>query len=239
LYLQIGLLSEYQRGEGRIELYFTNKTIMPVNALRFNMLPVSYVTCRTTPLPPAIPPQNQVRLQLFFTCELPFEAYPEVQVSYLIDGKSKILKLKIPLTITKFCDPVALDGNTWFVRWQQINGKPMEIQEMFQAITTTIAHIQELLTKGFRFAVIPGIDNNPLNIIGAGVFHNSHGDFPCFVRLETNPNAQMIRMTIKSSNGQLTSALRNIFLLHLAAESQATSNTVNPTGYIYTSGYGN
>jgi len=161
-----------------------------------------------------------VRLQLSFTCELPFESYPESQISYLIDGKSKILKLKIPLAITKFCDPVSLDGSTWFARWQQINGKPLEIQEMFQAITTTVAHIQELLSKGFRFAFIPGIDNNPLNIIGASVFHSTQGDFPCFVRLETNPNVQMIRMTIKSSNGQLTSALRNIFLLHLATENQ-------------------
>lgn len=73
----------------------------------------------------------------------------------LADGRSKIVKLKIPIAITKFCDPLVMEGSAWFQQWSTINGKPNEIQEMFKAgITSNVQHISELFSKGFRFAVL-------------------------------------------------------------------------------------
>jgi len=226
--LQIGIKSDYKRGEGRLEFYFTNKTTNPLTGMRVLMPPVSYVTARSTTPPATIAPQSQARMQVFYQCELPFESFPDIQFSFLVEGRSKILKLKIPLAITKFCDPTPADAGQWWSEWQKINGKPLEIQEMFQAVTANAVHVQELLSKGFRFAIVPGVDKSPLNFVGSSIFYSPQGNVPCFIRIETNPNAQMIRLTVKSSNGQLTSALRNIFLLHLGVESQPNSG--NPGG---------
>uniref|UniRef100_A0A6B2L3V8 Clathrin adaptor alpha/beta/gamma-adaptin appendage Ig-like subdomain domain-containing protein n=1 Tax=Arcella intermedia TaxID=1963864 RepID=A0A6B2L3V8_9EUKA len=217
--IQIALKSDYQRGEGRLDFYIANRTLEQVSGLRILVPPVSYVTSRLTPPPPTIAPQSQAVFQIIYKCEVPFESYPDIQFSMLVRGLSKILKLKVPLAITKFCDPQPCEAQHWFGAWNQIKGFPLEIQNMFQAVTANVVHIQELLSKGFRFAVISGVDTNPLNLVGASFFRSTQGEFPCFARLETNPSAGMIRLTLKSSNAQLTSSLRNIFLLHLGVES--------------------
>eukprot|EP01125_Pyxidicula_operculata_P002647 TRINITY_DN124_c1_g1_i1.p1 TRINITY_DN124_c1_g1~~TRINITY_DN124_c1_g1_i1.p1 ORF type:complete len:1591 (+),score=529.24 TRINITY_DN124_c1_g1_i1:48-4820(+) len=231
--IKIGMRSEYKRGSGRIQIFFINKSYnQTITSLRVLVPPVSYIQHQLTggSVVNNIPPQGQdSSILIMILCQQPFETYPDMQVSFLLDGISRILKLKLPLAITKFCDPLVLDGQSYIKNWNLIQGKPLEIQEIFKAShPINIGHITELFQRGFRFHILHGVDSNISNILAAGTLHTSTmGATDCLVRLETNPTAQMIRITIKSSNASITSALRNIFFLHLG--SAVETNTPNTT----------
>ena len=73
-----------------------------------------------------------------------------------------------------------------------------------------------------------GLDPNPNNIVAAGSFFcRQLGAVACLVRVETNAQAQAIRLSIKTTNATVTLALKQIFLSHLAAKDN-NNNTQAP-----------
>jgi AP-2 complex subunit alpha len=99
----------------------------------------------------------------------------------------------LPIGLTRFCEPLVLPGQEWYTRWSQINGAPQEITEQFVAVTCNPQHITALFKDGFRWAILPNVDTNPNNVVGAGTFHSSRGSVHCYMRLETFPQQNGIR----------------------------------------------
>jgi hypothetical protein len=66
-------------------------------------------------------------------------------------------------------------------------------------------------------AVCVGVDLNPLNACGAAKAIFGSGECPVLVRFESNPAANQYRLTVHTSNGQLTAAIKNIVMAQLAA----------------------
>lgn len=109
----------------------------------------------------------------------------------------------------KFFDPLVLDGNTWITRWTQIQGAPQETNDTFQAaLSSNPAHIAGLFTNGLRWAILKGIDTNPNNLVGSGTFVCSRGSVHCYMRLETNQTANMLRLTVKTGSADITGVIR-------------------------------
>lgn len=84
-------------------------------------------------------------------------------------------------------------------------------------VCITFRHLLTLLSIGLRLAVLADVDTNVNNIVCSGQCYTQLGPVPCLVRLETNPTANMIRMTVKSNNTQLAEAVKQLLLAHLAA----------------------
>lgn len=227
--LQVGMKSQYQTGKGRMEVFFTNKTAAPFTAFNVVLPPVPYLTYQLQPPVNTIGPGQQTSCVLVFSCDAPFETYPEMAISFTVGGTSQQAKIKLPITITRFCDPLPLDAPTFSTRWTQINGPPQEVVAQFTAVNNPVPeHVAGLFTSGFRWAILPGVDPNPNNLVGAATFHSSRGSVYCYMRLETNQQAQMIRLTLKSGSAEITNAMKNVFLAHLSKDHQPKPAAATP-----------
>jgi AP-2 complex subunit alpha len=79
-----------------------------------------------------------------------------------------------------------------------------------------LAWLTKLLSAGLRLSVLSGVDPNLNNVVAAGAFATSASKVPCLVRIETNSDAQMYRVTVKSTNPQLVSGVIRLLETHLA-----------------------
>jgi hypothetical protein len=100
----------------------------------------------------------------------------------------------------------------------QFSAPPLECVQVFKAIKP----VQDVSTlnsalAAMNFAVCTGVDPNPLNACGAAKALFGNGECPVLVRFESNPAANQYRLTVHTSNGQLTAAIKNIVMAQLAA----------------------
>jgi len=221
--------SSYSKGQGTLELYLGNKTQTPLQNMRATVSQRKFVTLQFPPPPSLIAPMQQHKLVFNVKCETAFEnVLPELSLSLQANKRERQLKIKLPIVFTKFVDPLPLDSATFMAQFQAINNPPLEIKEVFKALhAVNPVHVAQLFSQGFRFAVIQGVDTNPANIVCAGGFSSASGTAGCLIRLETNSNANMVRLTIKATKGEVASALRYIILAHMAEEIPASINAIN------------
>jgi hypothetical protein len=57
-----------------------------------------------------------------------------IQVSYLANGKSENLSLRLPIVLTKFVEPVLLDATGFFGLWKKLAGPPYGTTAGFAAV---------------------------------------------------------------------------------------------------------
>jgi hypothetical protein len=100
----------------------------------------------------------------------------------------------------------------------QFSAPPLECVQVFKAIKPVqdVSTLNSALTA-MNFAVCAGVDPNPLNACGAAKATFGNGECPVLVRFESNPSANQYRLTVHTSNGQLTAAIKNIVMAQLAA----------------------
>ena len=79
--------------------------------------------------------------------------------------------------------------------------------------------ISKVIGEGLHFSVLKGVDPSINNIVAAGQFccATLPTPSPCLVRLETNPQANMCRLTVRSASAVLTSAMKTALVSHLSA----------------------
>jgi hypothetical protein len=100
----------------------------------------------------------------------------------------------------------------------QFSAPPLECVQVFKAIKPVqdVSTLNNALTA-MNFAVCVGVDPNPLNACGAAKAIFGNGECPVLVRFESNPAANQYRLTVHTSNGQLTAAIKNVIMAQLAA----------------------
>jgi AP-2 complex subunit alpha len=103
--------------------------------------------------------------------------------------------MDLPITIAKFVDGLEVEGQKFFGMWAQIKEAPAAYQEVFPAAQViNMPMVQKLVSQGFNFQVLAGLDPNPNNLVAAGTFTcASLGQVICMVRLEANIQANMFR----------------------------------------------
>ncbi len=93
-------------------------------------------------------------------------------------------------------DPAELSAEDFFKRWRQIGGAPRESQRVFGLAdggrrTSMDEESTRLVVQGMRWGVLPGVDPNAKNMVGASVCHLVGGKVGCLVRLEPNYESQV------------------------------------------------
>ncbi|CAG8717850.1 14828_t:CDS:2 [Cetraspora pellucida] len=132
---------------------------------------------------------------------------PKVRVSF-ISGKLHTIILKLPIALSKFNEPIQLNGAEFFARWKQIGAGPREKQVVFHSNAPINLSGARTIILGFKFEILEEVDPNPTNIVGASVLHTSGGGmFGCLMRLEPNIEAQMYRLTVRTTNEAVTNEI--------------------------------
>ncbi|KAK4108682.1 AP-2 complex subunit alpha-like protein [Canariomyces notabilis] len=226
--IQVGVRSEYRGQMACLILYFTNKTPALISSftttLDLDESEKGKLTWDVKGLPETTLAQGaQAQQVIVFEAKRVFEKSPTIRISYLA-GALQALTLKLPVLIHKFMDPAELSAEDFFKRWKQIGGPPREAQQIFGLAgpkdggrEITESFVRQVV-EGFRWGVLPGVDPNHKNFVGASVVHTSEGGkFGCLLRLEPNYGTQMVRLTIRATDDSVPPVLLKAMEERLAA----------------------
>nr|XP_023654298.1 AP-2 complex subunit alpha-2-like isoform X2 [Paramormyrops kingsleyae] len=215
--LQIGTKSEYRQNLGRMYLFFGNKT-----SVQFSNFTTS-ITCpgdlqtqlnmQTKPVEPLVDGGAQVQQVLNIECLSDFSDAPLLNIMFRYGGAQQNLTLKLPVTINKFFQPTEMSSQDFFQRWKQLSLPQQEAQKIFKANHSMDTDVIKTKLLGLGPALLEDVDPNPENFVCAGVIQTKGQQIGCLLRLEPNAQAQMFRLTLRSSKDTVS-----VHLCHLLAE---------------------
>uniref|UniRef100_A0A8C2CZ74 AP-2 complex subunit alpha n=1 Tax=Cyprinus carpio TaxID=7962 RepID=A0A8C2CZ74_CYPCA len=194
--LQIGIKSEYRQNLGRMYLFYGNKTS------------VQFITFTTTvTLEPLIEGGAQVQQVINIECLTDFSDAPLLNIKFRYGGALQNLTLKLPVTINKFFQPTEMASHDFFQRWKQLSLPQQEAQKIFKANHAMDTEVLKAKLLGLGMALLENVDPNPENFVCAGVIQTKAQQVGSLLRLEPNAQAQMYRLTVRSSKDTVSKRL--------------------------------
>uniref|UniRef100_A0A668RDM3 AP-2 complex subunit alpha n=1 Tax=Oreochromis aureus TaxID=47969 RepID=A0A668RDM3_OREAU len=189
--LQIGLKSEYRQNLGRMYVFYGNKT-----STQFLRL------CVTDDVDP-----SQMQQILNIECVSDFSDAPVLNIQFRYGGALQNIAVKLPVMLNKFFQPTEMTSQDFFQRWKQLGAPQQEVQKIFKAKHSMDTEVAKAKILGFGVALLDGVDPNPANFVGAGVVHTKSTQVGCLLRLEPNMQAQMYRLTLRTSRDSVSQRL--------------------------------
>ncbi|XP_055305731.1 AP-2 complex subunit alpha [Sitodiplosis mosellana] len=214
--LQIGVKSEFRQNLGRLGLFYGNKTqaalenFQPVlswpaeNSLKLNV--------QVKPVEPTLEAGAQIQQMLTAECIDDFTDAPSLDISFKYNGVQQKFNVRLPLTINKFFEPTEMNSESFFARWKNLGGEQQRAQKVFKAQTPLDLAAAKNKLLGFGVQLLDGIDPNPDNMVCAGIIHTQGQQVGCLLRLEPNRQAQMFRLTIRSSKESVTNEVADLLV---------------------------
>ncbi|XP_072703864.1 LOW QUALITY PROTEIN: AP-2 complex subunit alpha-1 [Ciconia boyciana] len=218
--LQIGVKSEFRQNLGRMYLFYGNKTSVPFQ----NFVPT--VTCpgelqgqlavQTRAVEPGVEGGAQVQQVLNIECLGDFSVPPPgpaLPVRGRNGGGPQSLTLKLPVTLNKFFQASEMGAQEFFQRWKQLSMPQQEAQKIFKAAHPMDPEVTKAKLLGFGSALLGGVDPNPENFVGAGIIQTKALQVGCLLRLEPNAQAQMYRLTLRTSKESVSKHLCDLLAM--------------------------
>uniref|UniRef100_A0A452G2S5 AP-2 complex subunit alpha n=1 Tax=Capra hircus TaxID=9925 RepID=A0A452G2S5_CAPHI len=210
--LQIGLKSEFRQNLGRMFIFYGNKTstqflnftptLICSDDLQANILgPV------TKPVDPAVDGGAQVQQAVNIECVSDFTEAPVLNIQFRYGGTFQNVSVKLPITLNKFFQPTEMASQDFFQRWKQLSNPQQEVQSIFKAKHPMDTEVTKAKIIGFGSALLEEVDPNPANFVGAGIIHTRTAQIGCLLRLEPNLQAQMYRLTLRTSRETVSQRL--------------------------------
>uniref|UniRef100_A0A8C4LDN4 AP-2 complex subunit alpha n=1 Tax=Equus asinus TaxID=9793 RepID=A0A8C4LDN4_EQUAS len=199
--LQIGVKSEFRQNLGRMYLFYGNKTSVQFQNFSPTVVhPGDLQTHILSAWPgPLVDGGAQVQQVLNIECLRDFLTPPLLSVRFRYGGAPQSLTLKLPVTINKFFQPTEMAAQDFFQRWKQLSLPQQEAQKIFKANHPMDAEVTKAKLLGFGSALLDNVDPNPENFVGAGIIQTKALQVGCLLRLEPNAQAQMYRLTLRTS----------------------------------------
>uniref|UniRef100_A0A8D1VNM1 AP-2 complex subunit alpha n=1 Tax=Sus scrofa TaxID=9823 RepID=A0A8D1VNM1_PIG len=209
--LQIGLKSEFRQNLGRMFIFYGNKT--STQFLSFTPTLVcsdglqANLSLRTQPVGPTVDGGAQVQQAVNIECLSDFAEAPVLSVQFRYGGTFQNVSVKLPITLNKFFQPTEMASQDFFQRWKQLSSPQQEVQSIFRAKHPMDTEVTKAKIIGFGSALLEDVDPNPANFVGAGIIHTKTSQIGCLLRLEPNLQAQMYRLTLRTSRETVSQRL--------------------------------
>ncbi|XP_025771337.1 AP-2 complex subunit alpha-2 [Puma concolor] len=204
--LQIGLKSEFRQNLGRMFIFYGNKTstqflnftptLICSDDLQMNILGLVCLT-----------PQHMAIWDLEEGSEEVVLYQTRDAPQLLYGGTFQNVSVKLPITLNKFFQPTEMASQDFFQRWKQLSNPQQEVQNIFKAKHPMDTEITKAKIIGFGSALLEEVDPNPANFVGAGIIHTKTTQIGCLLRLEPNLQAQMYRLTLRTSKETVSQRL--------------------------------
>uniref|UniRef100_A0A7N6B085 AP-2 complex subunit alpha n=1 Tax=Anabas testudineus TaxID=64144 RepID=A0A7N6B085_ANATE len=205
--LQIGLRSEYRQNLGRIYVFYGNKTsaqflnfsssVSSPDTLKAHILSTLNVHCKA--VDPILEGGAQIQQILNIECVSDFMDEPVLNIQFRHGGTLQNIAVKLPVMLNKFFQPTEMTSQDFFQRWKQLGAPQQEVQKIFKAKHPMDKDVTRAKIIGFGVALLDGVDPNSENFVGAGIIHTKSTQVGCLLRLEPNTQAQMYRLTLRTS----------------------------------------
>nr|KAF6273684.1 adaptor related protein complex 2 subunit alpha 1 [Pipistrellus kuhlii] len=200
--LQIGVKSEFRQNLGRMYLFYGNKTSVQFQSFTPTVVhpgDLQTLAVQTKRVAAQVDGGAQVQQVLNIECLRDFLTPPLLSVRFRYGGAPQSLTLKLPVTINKFFQPTEMAAQDFFQRWKQLSLPQQEAQKIFKATHPMDAEVTKAKLLGFGSALLDNVDPNPENFVGAGIIQTKALQVGCLLRLEPNAQAQMYRLTLRTS----------------------------------------
>ncbi|CAH2325370.1 AP-2 complex subunit alpha-2 isoform X1 [Pelobates cultripes] len=209
--LQIGLKCEFRQNLGRIFIFYGNK----VSAQFQNFTPTlicsddlsSNLNLQSKPVEPTVDGGAQVQQVVNIECVQEFLEVPVLNIQFRYGGTFQNFSVKLPITLNKFFQPTEMTAQDFFQRWKQLSSPNQEVQNIFKANHPMDNEITKAKLIGFGPALLENVDPNPSNYVAAGIIQTKSRQVGCLLRLEPNVQAQMYRLTIRTSKEEVSQRL--------------------------------
>eukprot|EP00127_Corallochytrium_limacisporum_P005621 Clim_evm20s209 gene=Clim_evmTU20s209 len=209
--LQIGAQCQFKDNLGRYTFFYGNKTSQPISALDVKMYTLGVKgQVRLQLKPPEnseLAPQGQTSQVLNAEALEPFEDHPIVFVTYAgPNGVHRTAVFYVPIFITKFSNPVPMQGSDFIGRWKTLDGK--QSQQMNDAKRPIdMTDVQDRI-QGLNMEILQGVDPNPANVVAAGIIKLGDKQVGVLMRLETSREQQKYNVTIRALEPYVASLFR-------------------------------
>uniref|UniRef100_A0A8P4KF85 AP-2 complex subunit alpha n=1 Tax=Dicentrarchus labrax TaxID=13489 RepID=A0A8P4KF85_DICLA len=208
--LQIGLKSEYRQNLGE-QLYNTVTVCLSSTFFNFGKShqasSVSRLNVHAKTVDPIIEGGAQFQQILNIECVSDFTDAPVLNIQFRYGGTLQNIAVKLPVMLNKFFQPTEMTSQDFFQRWKQLGAPQQEVQNIFKAKHPMDTDVTKAKILGFGVALLDGVDPNPTNFVGAGVIHTKNTQVGCLLRLEPNTQAQMYRLTLRTSRDSVSQRL--------------------------------
>ncbi|XP_057700779.1 AP-2 complex subunit alpha-2-like isoform X2 [Corythoichthys intestinalis] len=209
--LQIGLKSEYRQNLGRMYVFFGNKTSSQFLSFSSSVTGddalKTHVNVHAKAVDPVIEGGAQVQQVLNIECVSEFSDAPLLNIQFRYGGTPQNISIKLPVMLNKFFQPTEMTSQDFFQRWKQLGLPQQEVQKIFKPKHPMDTEVAKAKILGFGVALLDGVDPNPANFVGAGVIHTKTSQVGCLLRLEPNMQAQMYRLTLRTSRDAVSQRL--------------------------------
>ncbi|TNM90487.1 hypothetical protein fugu_002776 [Takifugu bimaculatus] len=209
--LQLGLKSEYRQNLGRIYIFYGNKTSTQFlsfsSAVNSPDLLKTQLIVHAKAVDPVIEGGAQVQQILNIECVSDFTEAPVLNIQFRYGGALQNIAVKLPVMLNKFFQPTEMASEDFFQRWKQLGAPQQEVQKIFKAKHPMDTEVTKAKILGFGVALLDRVDPNPANFVGAGVIHTKNVQVGCLLRLEPNTQAQMYRLTLRTSRDSVSQRL--------------------------------
>ncbi|XP_017275066.1 AP-2 complex subunit alpha-2 isoform X2 [Kryptolebias marmoratus] len=209
--LQIGLKSEYRQNLGRMYVFYGNKTSTQFlsfsSAVTSSDILKTQLTVHAKTVDPMIEGGAQVQQILNIECLSDFSDAPVLSIQFRYGGTLQNIAVKLPVMLNKFFQPTEMTSQDFFQRWKQLGAPRQEVQKIFKAQHQMDSDVAKAKLLGFGVALLDGVDPNPANFVGAGIVHSKTTQVGCLLRLEPNTQAQMYRLTLRTSKDSVSQRL--------------------------------
>ncbi|KAL4671931.1 hypothetical protein H8957_009797 [Semnopithecus entellus] len=209
--LQIGLKSEFRQNLGRMFIFYGNKTstqflnFTPTLICSDELQP--NLNLQTKPVDPTVEGGAQVQQVVNIECVSDFTEAPVLNIQFRVWGTFQNVSVQLPITLNKFFQPTEMASQDFFQRWKQLSNPQQEVQNIFKAKHPMDTEVTKAKIIGFGSALLEEVDPNPANFVGAGIIHTKTTQIGCLLRLEPNLQAQMYRLTLRTSKEAVSQRL--------------------------------
>ncbi|XP_044741547.1 AP-2 complex subunit alpha [Chrysoperla carnea] len=201
--IQIGVKSEFRQNLGRLGLFYGNKTSAPLQNFQTSISwpddQAAKLFVQMKPVEPVLEAGAQIQQMFNAECIDDYTDTPSLVINFTYNNFPQKITLKLPLTINKFFEPTEMNGESFFARWKNLSGTPQRSQKIFKATVPMDLTVTRTKMLGFGMQLLDNIDPNPDNFVCAGIIHMRNQQVGCLLRLEPNKQAQMYRLTVRSS----------------------------------------
>ncbi|KAM3262936.1 hypothetical protein ACQJBY_053221 [Aegilops geniculata] len=215
--IQIGLKAEWRAHHGRLILFLGNKNTSPLLSLRALILPPSHFKVELSSVPDTIPPRAQVQIPVEVTNLRASRDVAVLDFSYKHGAALVNAKLRLPIVLHKFLQPITLSPEDFFAHWKTWNVQSLKVQEVVRGVKPLPIPEMASLLLSLHLAVTPGLDTNPNNMVACATFFSETTNAAlCLVRVETDPqDRSQLRLTVASGDQNLTFELKEYIKEHL------------------------
>ncbi|CAA7394896.1 unnamed protein product [Spirodela intermedia] len=216
-YIQIGVKAEWRGHHGRLVLFLGNKNTASLSSVKALILPPAHLKMELSLVPDTIPPRAQVQCPLVVMNLHASRDVGALDLSYKFEATLVNVKLRLPAVLNKFLQPIQMTAEEFFPQWKALAGPPLKLQEVVRGVKPMLLPEMADLFASLRFAVTPGLDVNPNNLVATTSFYSetTHAVL-CLVRVETDPTDRtQLRLTVASGDPTLTFELKELIKDHM------------------------